>query len=265
MSGKMFTKQQLISYLVNFSIKNNVINISKNSIDNDKSYPSSTTFKRYFGSWKNALKNAGLGTGIITGRPSDPKINITDRALEVIIGELLGDGCLVLTGSHKSNACFSHSTANIYYGQYLYNKLIRDNVPLLKKEYLPPRNNGKPQFRTRTVTNQYWTSLYHKWYKSNTKIVPYDIKLTKEVCLHWFLGDGYFEQGTIKISTCGFNKEEVLMLSNLLSKEGFKSNINKRSGGFYIIRFSRCSYRDFLYWIGDCPVIGYEHRWGLYG
>jgi hypothetical protein len=261
---KKFQKQQLIECLKNFSIRSQTDSISKKDIDDDLTCPSSSTFKRYFGSWGEALRLAGLKTGKITGRPSDPPIVVSNGVLEVINGELLGDGSLYLTGTFKSNACFSHSTSKVSYGQYLYNKLSEMEVPLLKPDYLPARNNGKPQFRTRTSANQFWTNLRNQWYTENEKkVIPISLELTKEVCLHWYLGDGYFEQGTSKISTCGFNKEENERLSSMLNQIGFKTGVNKRSGGYYIIRFSKNSYRDFLSWIGPCPVTGYEHRWGI--
>lgn len=260
--GKLFTKDQLVKCLKDFSVENGTTNISKKDMDQNKSYPSSSTFTRYFGSWKNAIMSANLNVGAITGRPQNPPIIVNNCALQIITGELLGDGCLSLTGTYRSNACFSHSTSNISYGIYLYNKLKKHNVPLLSKEYLPPRNNGKMQFRTRTTSNQYWTSLYNKWYHSGVKKIPRDIILTKEICLHWYLGDGYFEDSTSKISTCGFSYEENQYLSAMLTKIGFTAHTKSRSGGYYIICFDKSSYKNFLGWIGICPVSGYEHRWG---
>ena len=259
MGNLKYKKEELKRLLINFSLNSGKIFISQKEVDEDENLPSSSTYKRYFGSWKTVLEIVGLKSGIITGRPQDPIITLNDTAFEIITGELLGDGSIFFTGS-KANACFSHSTANIDYGEYLYNKLKINNVPLLKKEYLPSRNNNKPQFRTRTCSNSYWSNLHHQWYKGNKKIVP-DIKLTKEICLHWFLGDGYFEVGTCKISTCSFTYEENKKLANLLTEIGFKASFNKRSGNYYIIRFSKNSFQSFLNWIGD-PVKGYEHRWG---
>jgi hypothetical protein len=255
-------KKYELQYLINCLKSLNKSHISQKDVDANSNIPSSSTFKRYFGNWKNAIEHAELKTGIITGRPQDEKIIINEKALEIITGELLGDGCLTFSGQYKTNAHFEHSTANISYGKYLYNKLQELNIPLLKPEYLKPRvENSKIQFRTRTTTNIAWTELYNIWYKNNTKISP-NIKLTKEICLHWFLGDGYFEQGTIKISTCGFTYNEIKELTEKLSAIGFKSSPNKRSGGYYVIRFSKNSYLDFLNWIGPCPVNNYEHRWG---
>ena len=155
-----YTKEELIQLLK----QQNLSHVSKSFIDTNKDLPSSSTFVRAFGSWSNALKSAGLNVGIITGRPQDIEIVASQKALDIINGELLGDGSLYLSGSHRSNACFSHSTANIHYGEYLYQKLEKLNLPLLPPENLPARNSSKPQFRTRTKTNQYWTKLWSKWY-----------------------------------------------------------------------------------------------------
>jgi hypothetical protein len=258
-----YTHQELIKKLADWAMKKGTKHVSKMDIDADHDMPGSATFKRYFGSWTAALNVAGLEPGIITGRPQDPMISVSSNCLDIINGELLGDCSLSRLCNDKGNTCFSHSTSNIDYGKYLYNKLKTNDIPLLKEEFLPARNNGRPQFRTRTTTNKYWTELRRRWYPNGKKIVPIDLCLTKEVCLHWYLGDGYFEQGTSKISTCGFSYEENKYLSEMLTAMGFKATVNRRSGGYYIIRFSKYSFQSFLNWIGSCPVIGYEHRWGV--
>lgn len=240
-------------YLINCLKSLNLDHISKRIVDENKDIPSSSTFAKYFGNWGKAIEAANLKTGKITGRPQDEKIIIPDHLIEIINGELLGDGCIYLSGSYKTNGCFCHSTKNIEYGKYLYNKL--KEIPLLKPE-ITKRDN---QFRTRSTTNIAWTEIYNKWYVNGKKIVPDDIVLTKETCRHWYLGDGYFEK-TCKISTCGFTKEEVEKLAYLLTTIGFKAAANKRSGGYYVIRLSRYSYLDFLNWI-DGFTKGYEHRW----
>jgi len=258
---KKYTKKELARHLIDFSKQSGKTNVSKKDIDNAPLTPSSATYKRYFGSWNKAIQFVDLKMGLITGRPQNKELTINDKAIEVINGELLGDGCISFPNT--SNTCFSHSTANIEYGKYLYNKLNILEVKLLNQEFLPSRNGGKPQFRTRSTTNIMWTKLHHKWYTNRRKIIPSDLILTKEVCLHWYLGDGYFENGTCKISTCGFSYEENKRLAHMLTVLGFKTTINKRSGGYHVIRLSKYSFQCFLDWIGRCPFSGYEHRWGL--
>jgi len=253
-----YTKKELIKILKQL----NLSYVSKSFIDGNENLPSSSTFVRAFGSWSGALESADLNVGRITGRPQDIEIEVSKQAIDIINGELLGDGSLYLSGSYRSNACFSHSTANFHYGQYLYDKLNKLNVPLLPSETLPARNSSKPQFRTRTKTNKYWTKLWSKWYINGQKCVPRDLILTKESCLHWYLGDGYLEKA-VKFSTCNFSIEDISFLVGLLGHCGFKASANKRSGGYYVIRIFKKDSFDFLEWIGDCPTKRYEHKWRL--
>lgn len=92
---------------------------------------------------------------------------------------------------------------------------------------------------------QYWfstkrlaslTLLYNTWYKEvegkHIKIFPLKIEelLTPLALAHWIMGDGYFANGSVKICTDNFSKEEVLTLTKVLGdKFGIKATINKRS------------------------------------
>ena len=41
--------------------------------------------------------------------------------------------------------------------------------------------------------------------------------LTPLSIAHWIMGDGYFSDGTLKLCTDNFTKQEVLLLINILS------------------------------------------------
>jgi len=256
---RKFTKEQLVSKLIALSEKKNTRHISKADADADPDTPGSATFKRYFGNWTVALHAAGLEPGIITGRPQDPPIEISDEAMEIIEGELLGDGWI----EQHSTACFAHTTANFNYARLLHAKLKAANVPLRELESIPARNGGRPQLRTRSSCNVTFSALRRRWYPDGVKIVPADLRLTRTMCLHWYLGDGYVEQGTVKFSTCGFAAEEVNLLAAALTTLGFKSALNRRSGGHFVIRMAKSAAPRFLEWIGPCPTRGYEHKWAV--
>ena len=257
---KKFTCDYLIQKLKEFAEKEDTVHISKQMVDRTANMPGSATFSRYFGSWSNALASAQLKTGTITGRPQDPPITLNENALDVIVGELLGDGSL--DASPTVNACFAHSTTNWNYSDFVRQALCACGIPL-SEEFLPARNNGKPQKRTRSASNITFGELRRTWYPQGTKIVPVDLFLNRTRCLHWYLGDGYIDQDTVMFSTCGFTEGEVERLAVLLTSLGFKSTRNKRSRGYHIVRISRTDAHGFLDWIGPCPVIGYEHKWNL--
>lgn len=259
MSDKKYTKEYLIKSLIDLSNRKNSISLSKEDVDCDLLTPSSATYKRYFGNWSVALDQAGLKTGIITGRPQDDPIFLTEKAIEILSGELLGDGHMSSSGS---NSGFQHSTANIEYGNFVYNKLKEQNVPLLEPEIIPERNNGKKQFRTRTSCNVSFSELREKWYINGVKVVPKDLELTAEMSLHWFLGDGTLDgSGVILISTCNFLKEDVDFLVEKLNKLGIKSSVN-RDGKYYLVRIWKNSVKDFFNYIGPCPIESYGYKWG---
>lgn len=108
---------------------------------------------------------------------------------------------------------------------------------------------------------QYWfstkrlpaiTNLYQLWYKQIEgkfiKVLPFNIEdlLTPIALAHWIMGDGYFTDGSLKICTDNFTKEEVLRLIEVLQvKYDIKATINKRtnSGGAvkWRIRISKLS------------------------
>jgi len=254
---KKFTQKELVEKLLAFSDKVGSRNLSKSMIDKDPDMPGSVTFKRYFGSWSKALSAAKLEAGIITGRPHDPPILLSKKALDIIEGELLGDGSIEQSG------CFAHSTANWFYSDFLRQSLYNCGVPLKNEEFLPARNKGKPQKRVRSSSNITFGELRKLWYPQSIKVIPANIFLNRTRCLHWYLGDGYIEQNTVKFSTCGFTKGEVEKLARLLTELGFRSARNNHSGGYNIIRMSRLVAPAFLEWIGPCPVSGYEHKWKI--
>ena len=92
---------------------------------------------------------------------------------------------------------------------------------------------------------QYWfstkrlpviTGLHNLWYKQIEgkfiKVLPDNIEelLTPIALAHWIMGDGYFTEGSLKICTDNFTKDEVLKLIEVLDvKYGILATINKRT------------------------------------
>jgi len=176
---------------------------------------------------------------------------------------LLGDGGLELPPT-SGNPGFAHSTTNFNYSEYLERKLVVAGLAV-GIEYLQPRNMGEPQRRIRTKHNQSFRPILARWYPQGIKVIPNDLILTKEKCLHWYLGDGYAEGKNAKFSTCGFQWEEVRRLATLMRELGFRASVDRHSGGYPVLRLLTADSRVFLEWLGDCPVKGYEHRWNLSG
>ena len=79
------------------------------------------------------------------------------------------------------------------------------------------------------------SELHRLWYKEINskykKILPDGIEemLTPIGLAHWIMGDGYYDDGVVKICTVNFTQEEVLKLIKVLeNKFEIKSSINRR-------------------------------------
>jgi len=184
---------------------------------------------------------------------------ISSRQLEVLDGEMLGDGCLSLRKRYK----------NAYIEWHL--KRL-GHVELLCHEF----ENLDPSFHTRYDNKNGWklwtkcnpglTQQYKRWYPNKVKIVPRDLELTPLVCYHWYIGDGYFSKNhAIDLYSLGFTKEDNEYLITLLSKIGISGTLritNKyESGEKYFIFLGKMEAKKFLEYIGPCRTQDYNYKW----
>jgi len=109
------------------------------------------------------------------------------------------------------------------------------------------------------------TEQRKRWYPDGKKIVPLDIKLSKELLLWWYLGDGHLERKKARpayrrvvLCTDCFEESELDFLIRLLRKELGNNSIYKESKHLIISRSALC---NFAKYIGtDCPVPEYEYK-----
>ena len=163
---------------------------------------------------------------------------------QYLIGSMLGDGNLCLNTSAK-NARLQISRKREDEGYLRLEAAVFidfcKNNPVKYKDLFDKRTNKtyyQVFFRTRNcpVLNTY----YKNWYPNGKKIVPYDLVLTPEVLLIWFLDDGHChvsKTGRLKlgISTDGFLKEEVDRLASMLKDlTGFYFSVTKSRSNYAI-------------------------------
>lgn len=134
---------------------------------------------------------------------------------------------------------FTFSVQNLPYLRYLKFVVYASICTLTEPTPWP-----NPELIGKKVT-QYWfsskqlpmfTELHKVWYKifdgKFVKVLPSNIEeLLKPIGLaHWIMGDGYWDNGSLKLCTDNFTKEEVLILVNFLNKKfDLKASINKRT------------------------------------
>jgi len=192
--------------------------------------------------------------------------DLSQEAIEWINGELLGDGYL-----HKISR---HSALFQYGSQYLeYIEYVRDTLKSFGIEQAGKINEHKHK-KFKTINYQYASLAYpellpirKKWYPEGKKIVPKDIELTPLVCRQWYIGDGSLissndNNGHMLLCTCGFTISDIDWLVKKLRYMGFWANRLKSNNTIRIkSRNANKTVRDFLNYIGECPVECYKYKW----
>lgn len=186
------------------------------------------------------------------------------KVLDAIVGDLLGDGSINI-GNYlrwpgtNGRLEFTFSVSNLAYLNHLkfnvYSSICTSSKPTPWPNILT--------YRDKTIT-QYWgavprrrlpflTDLHKRWYRplsdnSFLKILPENISSTlKPIGLaHWIMGDGYFSEKTVYLSTDNFAKEEVEKLIIVLKevfniKATIKIRRNSQGIACYRIRISSLS------------------------
>lgn len=171
---------------------------------------------------------------------------ISPKLLEIITGELLGDGHIRKSTNNSARLEFTFSSKILYYINYLkfnaLSEICTDTPPT------PWPKDDPTQYWFGSISLPVLNDLHKQWYicppeggrnKNNTssnkyiKILPnniYDL-LTARSIAHWLMGDGYFDNDkqTIFFCTDCFSLNEVETLINILNhKFNIKSTLHPR-------------------------------------
>jgi LAGLIDADG DNA endonuclease family len=193
-------------------------------------------------------------------------LSITEDLLQILDGELLGDGCI--PKSHTASAQFCYATPRSLYLEWL--------AKLLERHGLPGRISGPFAKSVGQPCYQYTSKWYpeladlrQRWYPHGTKIVPHDLILTPTVCRHWYIGDGSIKQPPhhpyIVMCTHGFTHEDVEFLVSLLEPIAPGARVGKPVHAGPPLWLGKKAALAFLEYIGECPepireVYGYKWR-----
>jgi len=189
--------------------------------------------------------------------------NLSQEAIEWINGELLGDGCL--NSSSIYSARFQYTSKYLEYINYISNTLDSFGIKQAGKinKYYHKKMNCYT-YRYSSLCYEELLPIYKHWYPKGIKIMPKDIKLTPLTCKHWYIGDGSLEhqkeggKPRIRLWTYGFSILNVNWLTKQLNNLGFKAI---RQPSRNSIGISTYSTKDFLNYIGKCPVECYQYKW----
>jgi len=192
------------------------------------------------------------------GRSSN-HCELSQEAIEWINGELLGDGHL---RPHSVSSQFTYSSKHLEYIQYISDTLSSFGIKQcgrIRKIYLRKSNSYSHRYSSLRYVEL--SSTQKKWYPEGKKIIPRDIRFTPLTLRQWYIGDGYLrssgERSRIFLYTNGFTVLDVEWLIKQLIKLEFKSTRTNQN----VIHVSRYSTKEFLNYIGNCPVECYKYKW----
>lgn len=178
---------------------------------------------------------------------------------QILDGLLIGDGYI----PQKQHL--------FYFGQCLRN---REYVVYVARQLGIPvervkDRSRKPDARTgqvyecselRTLSHPYFARLRERWYRDGKKVVPNNLRVSREFLLHWFLCDGACSviRGSAHMMLCtdSFTAEEVRFLKNQLEEVGIESQVTGRR-----LRVRQKSIIRFYDYVGACPVQCLAYKW----
>ena len=209
---------------------------------------------------------------------------ISNKTLEVITGELLGDGHISIRDS-AYRLQFTFASNVLYYINHLKFNVLKEVC-----------NDSKPTPWPRNNPTQYWfgsksmplfKELHSQWYKLNTnvnyknrdkyiKVLPHNIYdlITPISIAHWLMGDGFYDNQSKVINFCtdNFSKDEVLLLMNILdTKFNIKSTLrlrnyldkDKNQINHYRIRIKKSSMFDLINLVKPFIIPEMKYKLGI--
>lgn len=191
--------------------------------------------------------------------------NLSPEAINFINGELLGDGCL--QSFSKYSASFGYTFKYQEYAQYIKNSLQSYGIKCgkISKYYnKDKRCNDSISYRFYSYRYVELLPFYNRWYINKKKIIPKDIRLNPIALKQFYLGDGMLSKSKkngnkpyIVLCTNNFPIVDIEWLISKLNDIGFKAT---RRPSRNEIGISTYSTKDFLNYIGKCPVKCYNYK-----
>lgn len=212
-----------------------------------------------------------------------PDIPIGINLMDILEGNLLGDGSITLVQPHQRSAYYQHGTKSKAHLIWLAKILEENGLPMLKIHSKPAFDrmvHGKDRSNLAHFSESFYIKskslpsmkkLRERWY-SEDKIIPIDLKITPIHLLHWYIGDGSLtidkigNRRRIELATQGFPLIYNNFLVRQLQSFNLDAYISKSKSGYgYRIHIGKKdSIELFFTYIGPCPPElqdDYGHKW----
>lgn len=170
---------------------------------------------------------------------------LTNEQINFLDGLMLGDASIVYPSKNRSlypRLTLRRQSLDKDYMYWQYNlfKDFYNSEPKYMEIFDKRTSKYYNAFSLLSKTGKIFKDYHNIWYPNGKKIIPQDLQLTPLSLLIWFLDDGCVvntsKNGlTIKFSTEGFSKEEVIMLSSIIKNfSEAELNVYKNGNGFIL-------------------------------
>lgn len=144
-------------------------------------------------------------------------VELTSRQEAVLVGTLLGDGCLAKHGRHH-RLHIKHKALHRSLAEFKY-QVFESYISMPLHEFDQRLGDGLyPCVQFASRTNPVFTKWHQRFYRHGTKVVPRDIdKLLSELSMTvWFMDDGAADYAGVTLQTHNFSALEVERLVSVL-------------------------------------------------
>lgn len=157
----------------------------------------------------------------------------TTEQQELILGTLLGDGCLLLNSSANAHLQCAHGVKQRAYLEFKHRLLAPFSRPInVCRRYDPRYGRTYETHRFHTVCHPWLTQLRRLLYPAGAKVLPDAAlnMLTPQALAFWFMDDGgCIRESTLSICTVSFDPASVGKAAALLgTRWGLNAWENRR-------------------------------------
>jgi recombination protein RecA len=146
-------------------------------------------------------------------------IDLSPEQRSVLVGTLLGDGCLALHGRHP-RLHIKHKEAHKALAEFKYG--VFENFISMPLHSFDQKLGDKrfPCVQFASKTNASFMEFYQDFYEDRRKRVPQDIvgRLTPLAIAVWFMDDGAADYAGATFQTHNFSENEVRLLARALGE-----------------------------------------------
>ncbi len=159
---------------------------------------------------------------------------LSNRQTAIVVGSLLGDGCLEKRESGV-RLRLDHSSKQKSYLLWKHKELQNIAGKILKVSYYHKvHKKSYENYRFSTFSNELLALFWRKFYPHGKKVIPSDIEILLRDPLAlaiWFMDDGYKRNdcNALRLSTDSFTLDEHALLRKVLKKNfGIDTRVHKK-------------------------------------